>query len=112
MDKLRRRKPAGDVDSVVVPAQQQIIAEKEVLHPAVRRNRVRKFGAENAPCLVLFDPRLDLVDADSLLRQQERRRQIEPQGVSVEISAVQRIPSSSSSHGRRRRPGIFAFCHD
>src|SRR6266481_4205091 len=50
---------AGDGDVVVVPPQEQILAEEEILNGAVASDRAREERAQYAPGLGTFAPRLD-----------------------------------------------------
>src|SRR6476620_7933914 len=74
MNKLGGGKTAGDIDSIVMPAQQQVVTEEKILHPTMGSDRFGEFRPQHAPCLVLFHPRLDLINSDPLAREQERRR--------------------------------------
>jgi hypothetical protein len=54
---LRGGETAGDIDVVVVPPQEQILAEEEILNGTVAGDRAREERAQYAPGLDTFAPR-------------------------------------------------------
>src|SRR4029079_6109756 len=78
----------------------------------MRCDSLGKFGAEHAPCLVPLGPGLDLVNPDSFSRQKERRRQIQPKSIAVEIGAMQRIPGRRHLMACKSSARIVALGHD
>src|SRR5258708_18243934 len=70
----------------------EIPVEEEVLHLAMCREMRGKAPTKPAPDFLSLRPRSDFVYLDTRHGQQERRGQICPQRVSVEIRPMERIP--------------------
>src|SRR5688572_7517085 len=78
--------------AIFMAAQHQIVREEKILSEAMRLDRARKVGAQHAPRLFAFPPRLGLLDSHAVHRKEKGRREIGPQGLAVEIDAMQRVP--------------------
>lgn len=85
-------KSARDVNAVVVPTKHEILVEKEVLNVAVRGEIRWKAYAEPAPDLTIFRPGFDLLSFDAGHFEKEGRGQVGPEGISIEVCPMERIP--------------------
>ena len=66
---MRGGKSARDIHAVVMTAQHQVFAKKEVLNQAMRLDRPGKTRAQHAPRLGVFPPGLGLLDLHALHRR-------------------------------------------
>src|SRR5215831_17537458 len=89
---LRSRKATGDVDLVVMSAQQQVVAEKEILNEAVSLDRPRKVRTQDAPRLSALLPWLGLLNSYVARPKKEGRREIGIERLAVEIGEMERVP--------------------
>ena len=91
-DILRDGKCAGDVDVIIVSAQDEVLAEVKVLLLAVTGDRLGESHPQAAPALRTFLPGRDLRDFEAGHHHEERRREIGPHRIPVEVGPIQRIP--------------------
>src|SRR5258708_20627947 len=92
VDIVRHRNSARHIDVVVVPAQEEIVAEVEVLFLAMAGDLVWKPRAQPAPALPTFVPGRDFGDFEAGHGHQDGRRQVAPVRIAVEVGTVKQIP--------------------
>src|SRR5258708_7378371 len=112
VDILRHRNSAGHIEVVVVPAQEEIVAEVEVLFLAMAGNRVWKPRAQPAPELPTFLPGREFGGLDAGHGQQEWRREVGPPRIAVEVGTVKQIPHRLQNVASERGPWIGALADD
>jgi hypothetical protein len=81
--------------------QQKVRPDVEVLLRAVTGDLGRKLSPQHAPGFSFFLPGRDLLDVEARHRHQERRVQIGPHSVAIEVGAVEGLQGGSSSHFHR-----------
>ena len=79
---------------VVMAAKEKVGAKVKVLLPAVARNVRRVGDAEASPQFIIFLPGLYLLHRETGHREVERRRQICPKSIAVEVGSIENIPRS------------------
>src|ERR1700686_419896 len=84
---LRYRYSTGNLQLVIMPAKQEIVAEVKVLFSAVAGDCVRESSAQTSPTLCALLPRRNFGHLEALNCHQEWSRKVRPSRVTVEICA-------------------------
>ena len=79
---------------VVMPAKKKVRAEVEILLPAVARNVWRVRYTEASPQFISFVPRFYFLNGETWHRKVERRCQVCPKSIAVEICSIENVPGS------------------
>jgi len=79
---------------VVMPAKQKVRAEVEILLPAVARDVWWVRYTEASPQFIIFAPRFYFLNGETRHRKVERRRQVCPKSIAVEVSSIENVPGS------------------
>ena len=85
---LRYRYSTGDLQSVIMPAKQEIVAEVKVLFPAVAGDCVRESRAQASPTLSALLPRRNFGYLEARHCHQKWSRKIRPSRITIEVSTV------------------------
>src|SRR5258708_16696174 len=95
-----------------MPAQQEIVAEVEVLFLAMAGDCVGKPRAQSAPEFPTFLPGRDFGDLEAGHGHQEWRREVGPYRVAAEVRIVKRSPHRLQNVASASRPWIGALADD
>src|SRR3978361_636424 len=95
-----------------MPADQHVGAEVEILLGAMACDCRREGCSKSAPDLGTFAPWFNLPELKSFHRKKERRGQAGPEGVTVEIGAMQQIPVRAHIMSSKRRAGTGSLRDD
>ena len=96
---LTLQRSTGDLQQIVMTPQEKVRPEIELLFRAVAREARRKPNAKSAPNLGALLPGLDLRHVETRHCHEERRRQVSPSRITIEIRHLHEVPS-----GRQRVP--------
>src|ERR1700676_4783133 len=80
---LRYRYSTGNLQLVIMPAKQEIIAEIEVLFSAVAGDDVRESSAQASPTLCVFLPWRNFGHLETRHCHQERSRKVRPSRITI-----------------------------
>ena len=91
---LGRCEASRGLHVVVMPAKQKVRAEVEILLPAVARDVWRVRDTEASPPLITFVPRFYCLDSETVHPKVERRCQVCPKSIAVQVGPIESIPGS------------------
>ena len=86
---------------VVMSSKQKVRAEVEILLPAVTRDVRWVRDTEASPQFITFVPRCYFLDSETGHSKVERRCQVRPKSIAVEVSTIENVPGSIDR---------FAYC--
>src|SRR6478752_7821006 len=109
---LDGRESSCHFHAVVMPTQQVIIAEVELLNRGVTRDFGWKTCLQSEPSVSTVLDGGELADRNALRCKQKRRGEVGPQRVAVEVRAVQRIPRRRELVATEVRSGVAPLGND
>src|SRR5262245_36463291 len=109
---LRDRKPTGDLQPIVMTPEEKVRPEIEFLFRAVARDARRKPNAKSAPNLGALLPGLDLRHVETRHCHEERRRQVSPSRIAIEIRHLHEVPRRRQRVPDEGLPGIGSLLDD
>src|SRR6202163_2736918 len=109
---LRYRYSTGNLQLVIVPAKQEIVAEIEVLFSAVAGDDVRESSAQASPVLGALLPRRNFGHLETRHGHQERSRKVGPSRITIEVSTMKQVPRRIHRVARKRRSRVRAFLYN
>jgi len=77
-----------------MPAKQKVRAEVEMLLPAVALDAWWVCYTEASPQFIIFVPRFYFLNGETRHRKVERRRQVCPKSIAVEVGSIENVPGS------------------
>lgn len=114
-DKLRCRRASQDIGSIIQSFEIEFLVEEELLYIVVRREIVWKGHLQDPPRLPVFLVGFELSSRKAGKCEGERRSEIVPGGVAIEVQEMKIIPLRFGSKVREIRTWIvkalkyFAF---
>src|SRR6202030_1313812 len=106
---LRYRYSTGNLQLVIMPAKQEIVAEVKVLFPTVAGDYVRESSAQASPPLCALLPRRNLGHLETRHCHQEWSRKVRPSRITIEVSTMKQVPRRIHRVARKRRSRVRAF---
>src|ERR1700692_3380517 len=85
---LRYRYSTGNLQLIIMPAKQEIVAEVKVLFPAVAGDCVPESRPQTAPTLKSLLPRRHFGHLEARHCHQEWSRKVRPSRITIEVSTV------------------------
>src|ERR1700738_2851642 len=108
---LRYRYPTGNLQLVIMPAQQEIVAEVKVLFSVVAGDCAREAGAQASPTLCAVLPRRNLGHLEARHCHQEWSRKVRPSRITIEVTTMKQVPGRIHRVARKRRSRVRAFLY-
>jgi len=85
---LRYRYSTGNLQLIIMPAKQEIVAEVKVLFPTVAGDYVRESSAQASPTLSALLPRRNFGHLEARHCHQEWSRKVRPSRITIEVSTM------------------------
>src|SRR3984893_13806422 len=109
---LRYRYSTGNLQLVIMPAKQEIVAEIDLLFSSAAGDDVRESSAQASPTLGAFLPRRNFGHLETRHGHQERRRKVRPSRITIEVSTMKQVPRRIHRVARKRRSRVRAFLYN
>src|ERR1700726_1787391 len=109
---LHYRYSTGNLQLVIVPAKQEIVAEIEVLFSAVAGDDVREFRVYSPTKRAAPLPRGYFGHLETRHGHQERSRKVRPSRITIEVSTMKQVPRRIHRVARKRRSRVRAFLYN
>src|ERR1700692_335598 len=103
---LRYRNSSSDLQMVIMPAKEKIIAEIKILDSAVAGDWVRESSAQTSPTLCPLFPRRNFGHLEARHCHEEWSRKVRPTRITIEVSTVKQVPGRIHRVAGKRRSGV------
>jgi hypothetical protein len=109
---LRNRDSPCDLQAVIVPSEEKILAEIKLLLSAVAGNFIWKANAQTSPTFSAFLPCLNFSDLEARQHHKEWSCEVSPSCIAVEVCSMKQVPGGIQRVPIEGRPGIRALLYD